>query len=279
MISLNFIHNFDERVVPLLRRMINLEELILFLSVIRIDSTIIGGVELYDQVLMHMSRLNKFTFSINSGVLIKNNEIYVPSNEDIQQSFIRRGYGQVGSYVHFEPRKPLSESELGNTKAVVKCHTYSLPYQFENFFHLNNSFQGGMFVKVRCLTMTSIDHFEYELFKIISEDFPFLKELHIQNSYAKIKKKHPWPLIHFPHLNLLNLFEAHSYYAEQFLVDTKTHLPCLLDLTITYKTLTTVTNNFTNHATQLCCSKLRRLHIKRPFVREKHFDEYFPLLL
>ncbi|CAF4062050.1 unnamed protein product, partial [Rotaria sordida] len=92
--SINYTHDYDKHIIPFLRRMINLEELILFLSVIRIDSTFIGGIELYNKVLIHMSHLNKFIFSINTGILIKNNKIDVPSNEDIQHSFIGKEYGQ-----------------------------------------------------------------------------------------------------------------------------------------------------------------------------------------
>ncbi|CAF3926987.1 unnamed protein product [Rotaria sordida] len=277
--SINYIHDYDEHIIPLLCRMINLEELILFLSVIRIDSTFIGGIELYNQVLIHMSHLNKFIFSINTAVLIKNNKIDVPSNEDIQHSFIGKEYGQVGSYVHFEPRTSIDRFSFKRPKAVVKSHIYSLPYQFEIFLHLNNSFQGGMFVKVRCLTMTDTYPFEHQLFKIISHDFPFLKELNICNGEPQKEKQHRSTLINFPHLNLLNLVEAHVDYAEQFLVDTNTHLPCLLDLCIQYESLAMITNNFTNDATRLYCAKLKGLHIDKPFVRSKHFDEYFPLLL
>ncbi len=279
MTSFNHIHEYDEEVIPLFRRMINLEELILFLSVVRSDSTFIGGIELYDQVLIHMPYLNKFVFSINTGVLIKKNEINVPSNEDIQNSFIGRNYGQVGSYVHFEPRNGIDGRGCKWAKAVVKFHVYSLPYQFESFLHLNNSFQGGMFVKVRCLTMTDTYPFEHKLFKIISDDFSFLKELHICNRQPQKEKQYSSTLINFPLLNLLNLVKAHVDYAEQFLIDTNTHLPCLLDLCITYESLTMVTNNFTNDATRLYCAKLKGLHIDKPFVRLKHFDEYFPLLL
>jgi len=99
-----------------------------------------------------------------------------------------------------------------------------------------------------------------------------LKELNINNDEPQKEKQHPSTLIHFPHLNLA---EVHVDYAEQFLVDTTTHLPCLLNLCIEYESLTMVTNNFTNHATRLYCAKLKELHI----VRSKHFDEYFPLLL
>ena len=280
--SINFTRRYDEQIIQLLRRMINLEKLILFLSVIRVDSTFIDGIQLYDQVLIHMQQLNKFIFSINTGVLFKENEIILPSNEVIQQSFIGREFGEVASYAHFERREPTGRiffPDYKPVKAVEKCHIYSIPYQFETFLHLNNSFQGGMFIKVRCLTMTDTYPFEHKLFKIISDDFPFLRELNIQNSGPQIEKQHSLILINFPHLNLLNLVKAHVDYAKQFLMDTNTHLPCLWDLSINYESLTMVTNNFTYDGTRLYCSKLKGLHIDKPFVRLEHFDQYFPSLL
>jgi hypothetical protein len=277
--SVDYTHDFDKLVLPLLRRMINLEELILFLSIIRVDSTLIYGIELNNQVFSHMSHLNKFVFSINAGVLFKDKEIHVPSNEDIQHRFIGGQYGQIGSYVHFEPRTPIAGLSIKQAKAVVKCHTYSLPYPFEYFLHLNNSFQRGMFVKVRCLTMTDTYPFEYQFFQIISHDFPFLKELNLYNPEPQKEKQHHSTLIHFPHLHLLNLVEAHADYAEQFLINTNTHSPCLLHLCIKYQSLAMITHNFSNDATRLYCAKLKRLHIDKPFVRPEVFDEYFPLLL
>ncbi|CAF1203041.1 unnamed protein product [Adineta steineri] len=252
--SFDMIHDYDKYIIPLLHRMINLEELILFLIAIRTDSTLVDGTELYDEVLVHMSQLNKFVFSINTNVFIENNEMDVPSNEEIQNSFIGRGYGQVGSCVHFEPRKPKNRViDFEEAKAIVKSHIYSLPYQFESFLHLNNSFKGGM--------------------------FPLVKTLTISNLEPQKKKQHSSTLISFPHLNLLNLVDAHDDYAQQFLVDANTHLPCLLDLCILYESLEIVTYNFTNDATRLYCSKLKGLHMDKPFVRPKHFDDYFPLLL
>ncbi|CAF1272107.1 unnamed protein product [Adineta steineri] len=278
--SINSVHRFNEYIIPLLRRMINLEELILFLSVVRVDSTLIDGTELYNQVLVHMLHLNKFIFSINTNVLSINNEMDVPSNEDIQNSFIGKEYDQVGSYVHLERITP-EDTTIGikQPKAIVKSHIYSLPYQFENFLDLNSSFQCGIFVTVRYLSMRDRYPFERELFKIISDSFPFLKSLTMSNDGPQKNKQHSSTLISFPHFNLLNLVDAHDDYDEQFLVDTKTHLPCLLDLCITYESLEIVTNNFANDATRLYCSKLKGLHIDKPYVRPKHFDDYFCLLL
>jgi hypothetical protein len=63
--------------------MINLEELILYLSVIRMNSTYIDGTHLHDEIFIYMPRLNKFTFNLNTVVVNKNIGITLPSNEDI----------------------------------------------------------------------------------------------------------------------------------------------------------------------------------------------------
>ncbi|CAF4749240.1 unnamed protein product, partial [Rotaria sp. Silwood2] len=125
---------YDSLVVPLLCRMPNIEELTLCLSIIRTESTYIDGTHLYDEILIHMPQLNKFIFSINTLVFNKNVRINLPSNNDIQHSFSRRGYQQIGSYTHDK------STETGNI-----CHVYSFPYEFHNFFYMTSHFQGGMF--------------------------------------------------------------------------------------------------------------------------------------
>ncbi|CAF4894037.1 unnamed protein product [Rotaria socialis] len=68
--------HYEDQIVPLLCRMINLKELTLFVSVLP---------------------------SINTTVVNedKNIKVHLPSNEDIQRSFIGKGYKQVSSYVHY----------------------------------------------------------------------------------------------------------------------------------------------------------------------------------
>jgi hypothetical protein len=137
--------------------MINLEELKLYLSVYRIDSTYIDGIQLYDQFLIYMTQLKKFTFNIKTEIFNRNVIVKLQSNEDIQRSFIGREYQQVSSYVH-----TISMNTEG------ECHIYSLPYEFDYFVDLNNSFQGGMFHKVRYLTMDDTIPFEHKFFQLIS---------------------------------------------------------------------------------------------------------------
>ncbi|CAF5040389.1 unnamed protein product, partial [Rotaria sp. Silwood1] len=198
----------------------------------------------------------------------KNIKTDLQSNEEIQRSFIGRQYGQVGSIV-----------QTIGTNDVGTCHVYSLPYQFENFIYLNNSFQGGKLDKVRCLMMLDLIYpFEHNFFQVISQDFPFLKELYILNSQRQQNKQHWSTLITFRHLIFLDLEVAHIDYVEQFLIDKNTHLPCLLNLIIGYESLAIVTNNFTNDAARLTCSKLKCLEISEPFVPPENFHQYFPLL-
>jgi hypothetical protein len=213
-----------------------------------------------------MPQLNKFIFSINTLVVNKNIRINLPSNNDIQYSFIRRGYQQIASYTHKE------SMERGST-----CHIYSLPYQFENFYNMNCHFQGDIFDKVRCVMMTDREHpFEQELFQIISNSFPFLRTLIICNYQSQKRKQQLFPTITFPHLHSLDLQYANVDYAAQFVCHTKIYLPCLLELTITYESLVMITNNFTNDATRLICARLQILKICSSYVRPENFHTYFP---
>jgi hypothetical protein len=105
---------YDNRIIPLLHRMINSEELKFFLSVAKLDSNFIDGVQIYDQILSYMTQLNKFTFDLNTTIINESFRIDMSSNEDIQRSFIGRGYGQVGSYVHTQSKKTKSFSHISS---------------------------------------------------------------------------------------------------------------------------------------------------------------------
>jgi len=247
--------------------MLNLQELTLFLSVIRTESTYIDGKQLYDKVLIHMAQLRKFTFNIHTHII--NNEIRIdlPSNNDIRNSFIERGYQQVDSF---------TDEKLTNNRG--SCNVYSLPYKFDRFLYLTNSFQRGRFDTVKSLVMFDRRPFEHELFKIISEDFPLLQRLTIANYEPPQCKQHTSTSITFNHLWYLVLKTVHIDYAVQFLCDGNTSLSCLTHLSIIYATLATVTNNFTNDATRLNCTKIKYLNTYGPFVGPESFHLYFPSL-
>ncbi|CAF3843708.1 unnamed protein product [Rotaria sp. Silwood1] len=99
---------YEIHIIRLLRRMGNLEALTLFLFLIQIDSDYVDGIQLHNDILIYLPRLKKFTFSIHTGVIMKRIKIHLSSNEDIQNSFIGRGYGQVGSYVCTESLKSMT---------------------------------------------------------------------------------------------------------------------------------------------------------------------------
>ncbi|CAF4135515.1 unnamed protein product [Rotaria sordida] len=199
---------YNELLVPLFCRMINLEEFKLYLYVGRFDSTYIDGIQLYDQFLIYMTQLKKFTFNINTVVDNMNVKVKLPSNEDIQRSFIGRGYQKVASYVNID--SSLWDSE---------CHIYSLPYDFEFYVYPDNPFHRGIFHKVRKLKMSDGNPFEHKLFKIISQDFPFLEFLYIFNDDPVEDKQYSSTLITFPYLTFLDLNGTHVDYAELFLLD------------------------------------------------------------
>jgi len=247
--------------------MLNLEELTLFLSVLRTESTYIDGKQLNDDVLSHMTRLKKFIFSIHTHIINHDIRIDLPSSNDIRNSFIERGYQHIDSF---------ADDKLTSNRG--SCHAYSLPYQFKDFLFMTSSFQGGEFDKVTCLVMLDRRSFEHELFKIISRDFPFLQKLVLTNLESQRYKKHSSTFITFNHLWELCLRNAHIDYAIEFLFDRNIRLPSLTKLSIRYETLAIVTNSFTNDEARLNCNKITCLDIYGSFVRPENFHLYFPLL-
>lgn len=200
--------------------MINLEVLTLFLLVSRFLSTCIDGTQLHDEILIFMPRLNQFTFSINTVLFDTSVNVHLPSNNDIQNSFTRTKYQQVGSYV-----------DEKMTDDIGRCHAFSLPYQFDRF-HLSTCFKGGIFDKVVNLTMHDQHPFEHELFEKISYDFPSLTRLIVINSEPQRNKQHASTLITFTHLTELDVYLTHADYVEQLFLETKSHLPHLKRLII-----------------------------------------------
>jgi len=248
--------------------MLNLEELTLHLSVVRNESTYIDGNQLYDDILNYMPRLNKFIFNIHTHIINNFRNINLPSNDDIRKSFIKRGFYSIDI---------CADNKLINNRG--NCHVYSLPYQFNEFLFMSSCFQGGKFDNVRMLSMRDECPFQYKLFQIISQDFPFLQKLNIFNFHSQENEQHhSSTLITFNHLFTLDLSNTHNDYVIQFLSERNTCLPCLTDLIIKYETLATVTNYFTNEATRFNCSKIKSLDIRDQFVRPQNFNSYFPSL-
>jgi hypothetical protein len=140
----------------------------------------------------------------------------------------------------------------------------------------------GQAVKVR-----DTAPFEHEFFIRIAWSFPLLEYLCVTNfeSQSQISNKlnsndnQLNSIVKYPHLIWLELGCVHIDYVEQFLNETKTHLPCLTKLTIYYGHLWFVTKNFTRYITRRNCIKVNELDIGKEKVQlSKDFNVYFPVL-
>ncbi|CAM4986823.1 unnamed protein product, partial [Rotaria socialis] len=87
-----------------------------------------------------------------------------------------------------------------------------------------------------------------------------------------------YSIVEYPYLISLCILVSHIDYVEQFLNETKTHLPHLTKLRVDYDQLAVVTNNFTRDTTRLNCAKVKQLIIEKTLVHSKDFNVYFPLL-
>lgn len=269
---------YDEMILPLLRRMINLEELTLYLSIIRFHLKYVDGIQLHDDILRHMPRLNKFVFNIDTAVVKYASEFILPSHEDIQRGFLERGFVPIGSHVELFLKEKGDAFGHSPSKFYSRCQIFSLPYQFPLFSFLSNSFQSRTFDKVRTVVMMDIRPFEHEFFQLIAQSFPLLRSLAISNEEPQKDKQQSRTLITFPELLCLDLRKCHRDYVEQFLVDHYCCLPRLVTLGVKFVKLLSATKGFKNDSTRLTCSRVKHLLVDRKFIRSDRFPGYFPSL-
>ena len=225
--------------------MSNLEELSLYF--INTYGPIIDGDNLEKNIINHMTKLNKFTFNIRSIIRL-NNQINLPSNEDIQNTFRNFKNNQIISNVDY-----FSKANL------FHCHIYSYPYTWTYYDNITNNFPGGLFKCVREISLLDERPFEHEFFLQIAQSFPFIEKLSLHNREPQKNDNQQWSIIEYPHLIELDLVRIHENYVEQFLNNTKT---CLLNnvyLHVDYDSLQKVTHNFTRDATRINCSKINGL--------------------
>jgi len=258
---------YDKQIVPLLRRMSNLEELTLFLRVKRFNSTFIDGKQLYNDFLIYMTQLQKFSFSIHTQLMNKDVGIKLPSSNDLRNSFFELGYKDIDAF-----------GDINFVNHRANSHIYSVPYQFKKFYFMTSTFQGGKFDQVRRLIMFDRRPFEHRLFQIIARDLPFLQRLIVNNHEKQQVKDHSDEYITFSRLCELCLGDSHTDYVMEFLSNENIDLPRLTSLAVTYQTLATVTNSFTHNQARRICNRITHLSFLEPFVRPNNFHLYFPLL-
>ncbi|CAF1570973.1 unnamed protein product, partial [Adineta steineri] len=264
-------NQYDTQVLPLLHRMIKLEELTL--NVINYErTTLIDGTQINNNILVHMPCLRKFTFYISTEVELHHITHHL-SNEDIQRTFTNIGYQQVSCILNYM---------VDN----IMCHIFSLPFAFDCLEYIGNAFPPVHFSCVRELTVHDETPFEHEFFIRIARFFPLLKKLSVVNFKPQSQMKHHLichnnelcTTVVYPHLISLCLEYTYIHYTEQFLNQNKTHLPQLTTLSVDYSKLRFVTQNFTRNATRRNCARLQQIDFKKIIVHTKEFYDYFPLL-
>ncbi|CAF2045231.1 unnamed protein product [Rotaria magnacalcarata] len=249
---------YNELIVPLVSRMTNLEELNLHV-VVYCEKRFIDGYDLKRNVISRLLQLNKFVFNIRSRLPL-NDQAYLSSNEDCQRSFNDRKEGQ--------------------------CHIYSSPYPAKYYEYITNNFPDGLFKYVREFSLYDERPFEHEFFIKIAKSFPFMEKLTVYNNKPQLSKfderstddNRHLSVIQYPYLRLLDLFDAHDDYAEQFLLEFKTCLPIKVDLHVHFSTLSRVTHNFTRNATRMNCAKIIDAVVPcgKPSALKQLLKDYMP---
>ncbi|CAF3133663.1 unnamed protein product [Rotaria sp. Silwood2] len=166
---------YDELLLPFLYRMPNLEKLASYFVVER-NKSFIDGYQLKRDIINKMPQLNQFLFSICS-IIDLNNEIDLPTNEDIQNTFRDFKNNQITSYINY-----FSESKKG------KCQIYSYPVTIRRDEFIANNFPDGIFKCVRQVSLFDERSFEHEFFLRLQKAFPFMNSLLVNNKKAQTNK-------------------------------------------------------------------------------------------
>jgi hypothetical protein len=262
---------YDQLILPLLHRMLNLEELHLSL-LIWTRQTFVDGNNLKLNILNHLPLLKKFSFNIVTNTRVYN-QSNLPSNDDIQQTLKDFQYGQmISSIDHFQENQ------------YSQCHIYSYPYQLKYYDNITNNFPDGIFRSVRRVSLFDERPFEHEFFLRIQTSFPFMEKLTLRNNKRQKKKQFPkstnenedLSIIEYPHLIELDLSQAHKDYYEQFLFQSKISLPLNICVRMDYRIVRKVTRNFRRNATRRNCAKMALIYFLRKSIFPEHLNDYFP---
>ena len=254
----------------LLRRMLYLEKLTLYLCIAS-QGAFLDPIDLLNEFIRDMPQLNAFNFYLSTENNITDLVQYLSDN-DVKGNYQNIGHQEVSDMVCFSIN-------------TVTYHIFTLPFEFNELMSLGNIFPNIVFTYVMELWVHDVVPFEYEFFQRISKAFPLLKNFHISiftplsfdNETLSLSIE-SCEIIKYPHLTLLDIRRTNINYVEQFLNETITHLPCLLELRVVYEELRIVTEDFTREATRRNCLNVRRLISGKYIVGTKDYHVYFPLL-
>ncbi|CAF0814612.1 unnamed protein product [Rotaria sordida] len=217
---------YDELVVPLIHRMLNLEKLRLFLVVVH-KETFIDGNNLKYNIINYLLHLKQFGFNIHSFIPIDNpNDL--PSNEDIRQTLKNVGNNYSFCCINYYPESRMDHCNI---------YSYSCSNEMKFYYNVTNNFQSGIYKFVRKISLFDEYPFEHEFFIRISQSFPFVESLSLTKQKPQNEKKNEetnLPIAQFCHLTRLNFDDAHDDYIEQFLLDRKTCLSNNFLITVEY---------------------------------------------
>ncbi|CAF3995893.1 unnamed protein product, partial [Adineta steineri] len=258
--SLKLFHSFQQydKIALLLRRMSNLEKLTLNIF-IKNRNRVIDGTNIQHDILDYMPQLRSFIFYIctyvEPAVLS-----YKLSSEDIQQTLTNIGLQHVSNMVNYVT---CFVNFVYGVRAA--CSIFSLPFEFNYLQDLGNNFPNIVFSCVTYLLIQDTIPFEHEFFMRIARSFPLLKHLCIRNRESQqlnglvtfsSDNCQLHSIIEYPHLTILDVRSSHIDYAEQFLNETKTFIPCLTEIEASFSGhLKAVTKDFTREETRRNCAK------------------------
>lgn len=226
-------------------------------------NTFIDGNSL-ENIINYMPKLNKFMFNIGSKISLEN-QINLSSNEDIQRTFTNLKDNKIISSIDYFP-----------LAKYCRCRVYSHPYIWRDYKNITNNFSVGLCKYVREVLLFDERPFEREFLLRISQSFPFLKKITVVNNNQQCRKSdhnnsnNNLSIIQYPDFTELDLFEAHEYYVEQFLIDTKTRLPDNVYVYVHHEILKKVTHNFKRDETRINSSKIHYYYSSK--IRIKFID-------
>lgn len=268
----NSTEGYINLIIPLLRRMLYLEELNLYIHIL-CGPIFISGTNLDNEILIYMSRLQTFTFHIVSENTINDQTLHI-SESDIQETFTNVKYQQVACMIN----------NVGTNRLL--CRVFTLPVKFDRLIYIGSNIPNIIFNSVTCLKIWDKHPLKYEFFFQLARCFPFLKNLSIWNLYPPTLKfdefhfyNNDWySLIQYPYLISLDIERISTHYVENFLNETQIYLPRLSELKIHYGDLAIITDNFTRSETRRNCANIKKLIMTDCKLYTEDIYSYFPLL-
>jgi hypothetical protein len=257
----------DTNLLPLFRRMSNLEKLTLYLCLKNRDR-FVDGTFLQNEILIYMPQLHSFTFYICTyinpvGLL---NQL---SSEDIQRTFTNIGQQHVVSIINHPSCQEMT------------CSIFSIPYTFDRLEEIGHMIPNVIFNNITYLVVRDVISFNREFFIQVARAFPLVTTFRIYNMESlscQLTDSQSYEIAKYPHLIYLDILCGNVDYLELILNETKTYTPCLTKLRVVYNNLRIITNKFTREETRRNGAKIKQLKMFIPLVHSKEFCLYFPLL-